>query len=71
MPIYEFLCQKCGKHFEALISIGKEKDVSCGSCGSKDIQKLLSTFGIGGGSSRLKSSSEACPTCTTNTCSTC
>lgn len=71
MPIYEFVCKKCGEHFEALVSIGKEKSVSCHECGSKDIQKLLSSFGIGGGSNRLSSSSEACTTCSTKTCNTC
>jgi len=29
MPIYEFLCKKCGKQFEALVSIGGEKGLSC------------------------------------------
>ncbi|NOR53876.1 MAG: hypothetical protein GQ536_07300, partial [Candidatus Aminicenantes bacterium] len=38
MPIYEFICTKCTKHFECLVSIGNEKSVSCVSCGSKDIQ---------------------------------
>jgi len=71
MPIYEFFCKKCGKHFESLVSIGKEKSISCAACESKDIQKLFSSFGIGGGSNRLSSSSAACTTCSANTCSTC
>lgn len=71
MPIYEFICKKCGNQFEALVSIGEEKNVSCKSCGNKNVQKLFSSFGIGGGSSRLSSSSEACTTCSTNSCDTC
>ncbi|MQY61585.1 hypothetical protein GH153_07110 [bacterium] len=71
MPIYEFTCKKCGKHFECLVSIGKEKNVSCASCGSKDIQKVFSSFGIGGGGNRLSSSSAACTTCSATTCDTC
>lgn len=71
MPIYEFICKKCGKHFETLVSIGKENTVTCEACGSKNIQKLLSSFGIGGGSNRLNTSSDTCPTCTTDTCTTC
>ncbi|MGD2295428.1 MAG: zinc ribbon domain-containing protein [Candidatus Aminicenantes bacterium] len=71
MPIYEYICKKCGNHFEALVSIGGEKNVSCESCGNKNIQKLFSSFGIGGGSSRLSSSSEACTTCSTKSCDTC
>lgn len=71
MPIYEFICRKCRNHFETLVSMGKEKSVSCIECGSKDIEKLFSTFGIGGGSNRLSTSSEACTTCSTKTCDTC
>ena len=71
MPIYEFICKKCENHFESLVSIGKEKSVSCASCGSKDIQKLISSFGIGGEGNRLSSSSAACTTCSATTCETC
>ncbi len=71
MPIYEFSCKKCGKCFEALVSIGAEKNVACPECGSKDIQKLISCFGIGGGSSRISSSSSSCTTCSTSSCGTC
>ncbi len=71
MPIYEFTCKKCEEHFECLVSIGKEKNVSCASCGSKDIQKVFSSFGIGGGGNRLNSSSAACTTCSATTCDTC
>lgn len=71
MPIYEFLCKKCGKQFEALVSIGGEKGVSCKICGNRDIQKLFSSFGIGGGSSKLKSASNGCSTCSATSCNTC
>ncbi len=71
MPIYEFVCNKCKKQFESLVSIGKEKSVFCALCGSKDIQKVFSSFGIGGGGNRLSSSSAACTTCSATTCDTC
>ncbi|UCC41347.1 MAG: zinc ribbon domain-containing protein [Candidatus Aminicenantes bacterium] len=71
MPIYEFTCNKCNNHFECLVSIGKEKDVSCSACGSNDIRKLFSSFGIGGGGNRISSSSSACTTCSATSCSTC
>ncbi len=71
MPIYEFLCKECGKHFEALVSIGAEKGVACSECGSNHLQKLISSFGIGGGSSRLSSSSSGCTTCSATSCDTC
>jgi putative FmdB family regulatory protein len=56
MPLYEFICKACGKRFEALVRLGQEKAVCCESCGGKDLQKLFSAFGIGGGASRIKTS---------------
>jgi len=45
MPIYEFNCQKCGKHFENLILNNDDiKKLNCPSCGGKDIKRLLSIF---------------------------
>jgi putative FmdB family regulatory protein len=71
MPIYEFVCRKCGRRFECLVAMGKEKDAACPECGAADAQKLLSSFGIGGGASRLKSASPSCASCSTKSCSTC
>jgi putative FmdB family regulatory protein len=70
MPIYEFSCNTCGSTFETLSSIGGEKNVVCVECGSKDIHKLISSFGIGGGGSRVKSSS-SCNSCSATSCDTC
>ncbi|MGB8951550.1 MAG: zinc ribbon domain-containing protein [Candidatus Aminicenantales bacterium] len=71
MPIYEFLCRKCGHHFESFVRLGGEKNVCCSMCRSPDVQKLYSSFGIGGGGSRLKTSSSSCTSCSTKSCSTC
>ncbi|MBE0460049.1 MAG: zinc ribbon domain-containing protein [Candidatus Aminicenantes bacterium] len=71
MPIYEYICKNCNRRFETFVSLGQKKTISCDKCGSKDVQKLFSSFGIGGGSSRLRSSSDSCQTCSTKTCTTC
>ncbi len=71
MPIYEFMCPKCGHVFETLVAMGRENETTCPKCGAAEVKKMLSSFGIGGGGSRLKSSSTSCPTCSTKTCSTC
>ncbi|MFW6131283.1 MAG: FmdB family zinc ribbon protein [Candidatus Aminicenantaceae bacterium] len=71
MPIYEYICKKCGKHFECLVSIGNENIVSCTHCNSKDIQKKFSSFGIGGKNSRINQTSSSCTTCSSHSCSTC
>ena len=71
MPIYEYLCKKCARHFECLVQGGRGKDVVCPDCGAAEPQKLISSFGIGGGSSRIKASSSGCTSCSTKSCSTC
>lgn len=71
MPIYEFMCKECKNQFETLVSIGGEKSVSCKFCGSKDIRKLISSFGIGGGSSKIKNASSGCSACSATSCSSC
>jgi putative FmdB family regulatory protein len=71
MPIYEYVCKKCARRFECLVQGGRDKEVVCPDCGATEPQKLISGFGIGGGSSRIKSSSSGCTTCSTKSCSTC
>lgn len=71
MPLYEFICKACGKRFEALVRLGQEKGVRCESCGGKDLQKLFSAFGIGGGASRIKTSLASCSSCSSKSCATC
>ena len=43
MPIYEYLCQLCGKEFQYLV-IRKEdeKNLSCPGCKGRDLKKLVS-----------------------------
>jgi len=71
MPLYEFQCRTCGRRFESLIRLGQEGSARCPSCGGPDIRKLVSGFGIGGGSSRIKASGSGCATCSSGACSTC
>ncbi|MCJ7644312.1 MAG: zinc ribbon domain-containing protein [Candidatus Aminicenantes bacterium] len=71
MPLYEFHCGSCGRRFESLVRLGKEKDVCCEVCNSQDVRKIPSSFGIGGGGGRLKTSSSGCSTCSNQSCSTC
>jgi len=71
MPLYEFKCQACGRRFEALVRIGGENGVCCLACGGREVNKLVSGFGIGGGASRLKSTGSGCATCSSSSCSTC
>jgi len=42
LPIFEYLCNDCGKSSEMLI-FQEDKAQKCTSCGSSNITKLLST----------------------------
>ncbi|MBN2205848.1 MAG: zinc ribbon domain-containing protein [Candidatus Aminicenantes bacterium] len=73
MPLYEFQCRVCRTRFERLVRIGRESDVRCPSCGSPEVQKLLSRFGIQGGDkpSARSASSSGCASCSSKSCNTC
>jgi len=73
MPIYEYTCGGCGKAFQELImSQAEAKSVKCPHCGSGKVEKALSTFAVGAGSSGgdLPCDSGECrtPTCAGGTC---
>ena len=40
MPIYEYSCRQCHTQFELLVRTGSEP--ACTTCGSKDLERLLS-----------------------------
>jgi len=45
MPIYEFNCSECNENFEELrLSSSSFKGIACPKCGSKKVNKALSTF---------------------------
>ena len=42
MPIFEFICQKCGKEFERLV-FRSDEAVQCPACGQENVNKMMST----------------------------
>ncbi|MFW6324030.1 MAG: FmdB family zinc ribbon protein [Desulfovibrionales bacterium] len=46
MPIYEFQCTKCKNQFEEIILKNDDSRPKCPSCGSTDVEKLLSPGNI-------------------------
>lgn len=45
MPIFEYICQECGHHFEALVMGSKRTE--CPSCQSARLEQQLSAFAVG------------------------
>ncbi len=62
MPIFEFKCQTCGKHFEVLTSNANKDQVRCPECASAEVKQLLSSFSTAGGKASAYSASN-CDTC--------
>ncbi len=52
MPIYEYVCNSCGKKFSQLVlSLEDKQDIRCPHCGSEDVKRVFSPFGSLGASS--------------------
>ncbi|MBL7198976.1 MAG: zinc ribbon domain-containing protein [Anaerolineae bacterium] len=61
MPIFEYVCSKCGHKFEKLIlSASKAREVRCPQCESGLVEKSFSTFGVGSGGSTVSASAANC-----------
>jgi putative FmdB family regulatory protein len=60
MPIFEYKCKKCGHKTEFLEKANSSKKHRCEKCGSKELQKLFSTFSATSGSK--SSGIDSCPT---------
>ncbi|MEA1933888.1 MAG: zinc ribbon domain-containing protein [Thermodesulfobacteriota bacterium] len=74
MPLFDFICQACGKKFETLV-MGRDKPV-CPECKSGDLKKLMSTFshktdGKSSGESSFSGSGSSCAGCAGGNCATC
>lgn len=74
MPIYEFVCEKCGHEFEELVS-GKDTGCICPKCGTSKTRKLMSACvrnrGDRSGQSSGMSSGGGCAGCSGGNCASC
>ncbi|MBN1503517.1 MAG: zinc ribbon domain-containing protein [Candidatus Eisenbacteria bacterium] len=73
MPIYEFKCSVCGKEFEKLCPVGKDRGVRCPECGASKTERLFSVFGVrsSGRTTGTSGSKSSCSTCGDGSCSIC
>jgi putative FmdB family regulatory protein len=68
MPIYSYKCKDCGEQFDLLVGMTAEKaQLKCSKCNSKNIEKVISTFSVGG----QRGSSSTGSSCSTGSCPTC
>lgn len=44
MPIYEFVCERCGARFEELVEAGTET-IACRGCGAERTRRIYSAQG--------------------------
>ncbi|HEQ60869.1 MAG TPA: zinc ribbon domain-containing protein [Firmicutes bacterium] len=72
MPIFEYVCKDCGAAFELLIRGESDREsAACPRCGSRQMDKQFSVFGMSGVESRGGGGGSSCSTCTSGSCSTC
>jgi len=63
MPLYEYRCRACGHVTEVLEKANASGRHTCRQCGSRRMEKQISTFGVG---ASTRSTGGSCPT---GTCS--
>ena len=46
MPLYDFECENCGKHFTAVLSLKQHErgEIRCPGCDSKSVRQLITAF---------------------------
>jgi len=47
MPIYEYQCQVCEQQFEEMVRHAESEEVHCPRCGTDEVSRLFSLFGVG------------------------
>ena len=70
MPIFEFVCGRCGTGFERLVA-GPAAKAPCPECGSRRVRKKFSVFGAKSGGKFTPSQGGGCSSCAKSSCSTC
>jgi putative FmdB family regulatory protein len=60
MPIYEYVCDDCGNHYERIVK-NEKTEVNCPSCDSGKSTIQLSVFAAPANGSKSSSSSPAMP----------
>jgi putative FmdB family regulatory protein len=48
MPIFEYMCVRCGSTFEKLVRSSGPQEIVCPKCQSTTVQKQMSSFAVKG-----------------------
>jgi len=57
MPIFEYRCSECGDEFELLV-LNSSPVPSCASCGSEELEKLMSMSSVSSEQIRSRATSD-------------
>ena len=61
MTVYEYRCAECDEKFELFVrSAAQKRTPICPKCGSAEVHKAISLFGIAGTSESSKTSVASC-----------
>ena len=72
MPIYEYVCQDCGRRFDTLRSMSQaDSPIACETCNSEHTARALSVFYAQSDGRSVAGTSSACGSCSSGACSTC
>ncbi len=44
MPIYEYVCQQCGRKNSFLVFLNQQFSPTCNRCGSQELRRIMSRF---------------------------
>ncbi len=46
MPVYDYICKKCQKSFELVLTLGEHdrNNIKCPKCGSKNVEQVFAEF---------------------------
>jgi putative FmdB family regulatory protein len=72
MPLFDFVCNACGKEFELLVMGGEIP--ACPHCKSSELEKKMSTFAFrskGEGGRTVSNAGSSCAGCSGGNCSSC
>ena len=72
MPIYEYVCQDCGMHFDALRMM-KDADefIQCADCNGLNTRRCISVFSAVSGGKSVAGPASGCSSCSGGACSSC